>query len=188
MADSNHDIDPQKELAKKSLLRRDSIILVSVLALVGIGYAALDLASDRRAGMPAGHTGMADLTEMTLNQLVRQGNQLMDAGRYEPAVMHYTLALQRDPSLVDVRVDRGACYYALEQYDKAISDFEEGIEREPDHAIAHFNMGITYHSIGEDSLMVEYWRRFLELSPEGDLSERVRDAIEEFIGTSEDDT
>jgi tetratricopeptide (TPR) repeat protein len=110
----------------------------------------------------------------------------MDAGRYESAVMHYTLALQRDPSLVDVRVDRGACYYALEQYDKAIADFEGGIEREPDHAIAHFNMGITYHSIGEDSLMVAYWKRFLELSPDSELSERVRDAIQEFIGSSEE--
>lgn len=186
MADRNHIIDPQNELAKKSLFRRDTIILVSVLAFVGIGYAALDLASDRNSGMPAGHTGMAEISEMSLDQLVRQGNQLMDAGRYEPAIMHYTLALQRDPSLVDVRVDRGACYYALEQFEKAIADFEEGIERVPDHAIAHFNMGITYHSLGEDSLMVAYWKRFLELSPDGELSERVREAIEEFVGPSED--
>jgi len=175
-------IDPNRELAKKHLLRRDVIIIVSILAVAGLGYAAIDIAGTNNASHNSGTAQMADLGSMGLDRLIENGNQLMDAGKYEAAIAHYTRALEVDPSLVDVRIDRGACYYALKEYPKAINDFERGLESEPDHAIAHFNMGITYHSLGEDSLMVAYWKRYLELSPDGDLSDRVREAIKEFIG------
>jgi tetratricopeptide (TPR) repeat protein len=96
-------------------------------------------------------------------QLVSIGDRLMDSGRYEEAVRHYSAALALDPTLVDVHVDRGACYYALDLPHQAISDFSIALESEPNHAIANFNMGIVYGTLGLDSLKAAYWTRFLEL-------------------------
>jgi tetratricopeptide (TPR) repeat protein len=104
----------------------------------------------------------------------------MDSERYEEAVRHYTGALALDPSLVDVRVDRGACYYALDMYHQAISDFSVALESEPDHAVAHFNLGIVYGTLGLDSLKTAYWTRFMELgSPDSNLRLVVRKYLDE---------
>lgn len=104
----------------------------------------------------------------------------MDSERYEEAIRHYSGALTLDPALVDVQVDRGACYYALDMYHQAISDFSAALESEPEHAIAHFNLGIVYGTLGLDSLKTAYWTRFLELdSPDSNLTVVVQQYLDE---------
>jgi tetratricopeptide (TPR) repeat protein len=114
-----------------------------------------------------------------LEILIETGNRLMDSQQYMEAISHYTRALELDSTLVDVRVDRGSCYFAVGRNEDAKSDFEIALEQDPEHAIAHFNLGIIYGSLGDESQMVEYWNKYLELDPDGELADRVRDFLQE---------
>jgi len=173
----------ESERQYRGRLRRDVGIIVGTLCLVGVAYTAIFMAGAHddlsRSGAIAPPVGDMTFGGGDLDRLIEIGNQLMDGGQYEGAISHYDRALAIDSSLINVRVDRGSCLFALERYDEAISEFEFALSKEPDHAIAHFNMGITYGALGNDSLMIGYWEKYLELQPDGDLSDRIREFIRE---------
>lgn len=162
---------------------RDTAIIVGVLVLAGLAYTIWFLAHEpvtADLSQPAIQSELPAVNPGDTLLLIATGDRLMDSELYEEAVRHYSGALALDPALVDVRVDRGACYYALDMYHQAISDFSIALESEPNHAIAHFNLGIVYGTLGLDSLKTAYWTRFLELdSPDSNLVKVVRQYLDQ---------
>jgi len=110
--------------------------------------------------------------------IVEIGNQLMDAGRYHEAISHYTRALSMDSTMIDVIVDRGSCYFALDDLDSAKADFEKAVAMDSTHAIANFNMGIVNGRLGNDTLMTQYWEKYLALEPTGQLADQIREFLQ----------
>ncbi len=176
--------------AEHSHLRRDVIILITSLGLALIGFTGFYYTNTTDAEIVSEpSTATADLQGIDdISQLVDTGNHLMDSQRYHEAIQYYTRVLEIDSTLVDVMVDRGSCFFATDQLDEALQDFEKAISIQPDHAIAHFNLGIVHGGLGNDSLMLEYWKKYLELEPEGDLSNRVRNFIDEHSLNTPDTT
>ncbi len=162
---------------------RDTAIIVGILVITGLAYTIWSLSHEPvtvSLPQPVIQTELPAVNPGDTVQLISVGDRLMDSERYEEAVRHYSGALALDPALVDVRVDRGACYYALDMYHQAISDFSIALESEPNHAIAHFNLGIVYGTLELDSLKTVYWTRFLALdSPDSNLVMVVRQYLDE---------
>ncbi len=109
--------------------------------------------------------------------LVASGNQFMDKGQYHTAMICYTRALAMDSSSPDVRVDLGACQHALGMVDSAIVQFNRALVLEPDHAVAHFNLGIAYLSQNEREKTIQNWEKYLELAPGSPMADTVRGFI-----------
>lgn len=111
------------------------------------------------------------------DQLVNSGHTYMDAGQYQSAVNFYTAALAIDSSDANVWVDRGACKHALGDGEGARQDFRRGLELNPTHTIAHFNMGITYFTEGKDDSAKIWFNRVLVLAPGSDHAKKAAEII-----------
>ncbi len=120
---------------------------------------------------------LAELPE-SYEELVDRGNHFMDSRAYAIAVECYTRALAIDSLQPDVLVDLGACYHALRQPQKAIREFERALGIQPDHAVAHFNMGVALADVNEKDRAVEFWKRFIELAPDSPLADTIGNIIE----------
>jgi tetratricopeptide (TPR) repeat protein len=60
------------------------------------------------------------------------------------AADHFRAALAAEPSDTDTRVEYGLTLSVLGDVDGAIAAFEEAVSREPDHALAHYELGLLY--------------------------------------------
>lgn len=164
-----------------SNLRRDLMILILVLSISAVGYTGYYMMKNTATVSASAFTpstaGLQGIDNIA--QLTETGNHLMDAQRFPEAISHYSRVLELDSSLVDVRVDRGSCYFAADQLGEALVDFEFALALQPEHAIARFNLGIVHGGLGNDSLMLYYWNEYLEIAPDGDLADRVRNFLDE---------
>jgi len=66
---------------------------------------------------------------------VELGNEAFGQGDYHQAVEYYRLAIQKTPTFA-AYVNLGHCYMQLEQWDDAVSAYEEAIRIKPDEATA----------------------------------------------------
>ena len=107
----------------------------------------------------------------------------MDAGLYPAAIKHYTRALALDSSSADVWIDRGACKHAMGDEAAAITDFRRGLQLEPSHVIAHFNMGVAFLTQNQPDSAKLWWERMLTLAPTGVHSDRAREYLKEIDQT-----
>ena len=147
MSVSNTPGNTTETIDHKNYLARDLTILFGVLGAVAVIYsvAFFTTGTQQIESQPpvSGVFSRIDEAASDIEQLVRIGDRLMDTGKYIEAISHYDRVLLLDSTLVDVRVDRGSCYYASDMFEDALSDFSRAISMKPDHAIAHFNLGIT---------------------------------------------
>ena len=105
--------------------------------------------------------------------LVSMGNGLMDQGQFALAVECYRRALQIRPQAADVLVDLGACQHALGQFQEAIANFKKGLEYDPAHKIAKFNLGITYADLGDSAQARQWWQQLVDEGAPDQLRYRV---------------
>lgn len=54
-------------------------------------------------------------------------------------------------------------------------------EMEPGNAQAHLAAGDAYSAAGEESRAIEHWNRYLELEPEGEQAEQIRQQISDLL-------
>lgn len=59
--------------------------------------------------------------------------------------------------------NRGISFERLANYEQAIADFSEVIQKDPDNANAYFNRGCCYDSVGELDLAISDYSIALEL-------------------------
>jgi WD40 repeat protein/Flp pilus assembly protein TadD len=68
---------------------------------------------------------------------------------------------------VQVWIDRGYAYYQLGKYDRAASDFNEAVQREPRHPLAWHNRGMAHGKLGQWDKAVADHTRAIELGLTG---------------------
>lgn len=81
----------------------------------------------------------ADLYYMIGMTLIRMGE-----GNEKRALAYFQLALDEDPTDLEARFQRGLCSAVLNHLTPAKQDFLQVLERENDHADAHYNLGVIY--------------------------------------------
>ena len=162
---------------------RDIAIAVGALAVISIGFFLF-----REPGIPPqppsgapGHDnmGMEMLSDLPTNfdDLVASGNKQMDEGQYVVAAEIYRRALELQPNAIDVRVDFGTCLFAMGLPERAREEFTRVLTEQPNHGIATFNMGIVYNHLGKRDSAEMFWKRYLEIQPEGPTADRARDLL-----------
>src|SRR5687768_3757733 len=63
------------------------------------------------------------------------------------------------------QLDRGLNAYQGKNYEEAKTAFEETLKNEPHNTTALFNLGLTFHALGQKGAAVARWRRALEINP-----------------------
>lgn len=178
---------------------RDLLIIAGTLVAVAVGYFLIrekpepparpqeDVQSQAMGNDPADpHRGMSmamlDSLPQDLTTLVSTGNQYMDAQNFPIAAECYKRALLLDSTLPDVRVDYGACLHGMGLTQRAIDEFKKAIVFKPDHAIAHFNLGIVYREQQMNDSARVYWTKCLKIDPQGQTADAARQALKELGG------
>jgi len=168
---------------------RDSLIIVIFLVVASLAYFVFaerpTVAQEQHQhdDMTQPHGSMPDLDQMIANLpedydgLVQQGNMYMDSRVYGMAIEAYSRALAIDSGNVNVIVDLGASMHAMGDIPGALNMFKKAVKKEPDHAVAHFNLGIAYLGLDSSKQAAKSWRRYLELEPNSPL----KDTVQNFI-------
>jgi len=114
---------------------------------------------------------------------VALGNEYFDSNQFMDAIEAYDKALEIQPNSPDVLTDQGVMFKNLGWYDRAIANFTKANEIDPTHATSIYNLGIIYrYDLKDFAKAEETWKKFLEISPTGPGSDRVRQDLE-FLRT-----
>ena len=76
------------------------------------------------------------------------------------------LAVELNPILAMVYNDRGNVYADQREYDRAIADYSEALQRNPDYEVAYNNRGVAYANQGEYDRAIADYSKALQCIPE----------------------
>lgn len=128
----------------------------------------------KRIGESSQATGISDSSK----DLLLQGNSLFDEGRFAAALTLYQEFVNTNPQLYKVRLNLGNCFMELQEYDKAIAEYQkvlEGVNAEPADKRDNKLMAQLYASIGDAYLRQdrfkeaeEYFVKSMDIDPSDD--------------------
>lgn len=72
--------------------------------------------------------GCSKNTEALWKEQYGLGMQYLTEGDYEQAILSFTAAIEIDPKLPEAYIGRGDAYSALEDFEKALADYEQAAE------------------------------------------------------------
>ena len=114
---------------------------------------------------------------------VALGNEHFDSNQLMDAIEAYDKALEIKPNSPNVLTDQGVMFKRLGWFDRAITNFNKANEIDPTHATSVYNLGIVYrYDLQDFPKAQKAWTHFLEISPTGPGSDRVRQDLE-FLRT-----
>lgn len=99
-----------------------------------------------------------------LDALVNLANLYFDQERYLEAVKFYRESLLIDTTNPSVRTDLGIALLRLGHTVEAIQAFEAAIRDAPDHALAHYNLGVTLAQGGDPAGAIQELQEAVRLS------------------------
>ena len=146
-----------------------------------------DQAQGQMQGMPQGHdamSGMPALDSLPKDYagLVNIGNQNMDHQQFAIAAECYKRALALNGTDQNVRVDYGACLHGMGLADRAIEEFQTALKSQPNHPVAHFNLGVVYMDKQNKDSAKFYLQKYLKLDPNGQAAEAAKNLMKELGG------
>jgi lipoprotein NlpI len=81
-----------------------------------------------------------------------RGHKKMESGDYMGATQDFTEVIKAYPLRYNPYLARGIAYYDLGSYERALADFESGLQKKPDAEgllKLHFNLGATRENLGD---------------------------------------
>jgi tetratricopeptide (TPR) repeat protein len=94
-----------------------------------------------------------------------RGGQALDAGRWAEAVQHFRKGLEIDPADVSLRHRLGTALAQIGDKAAAGAELEEVVRRAPDHARAHFSLGVLLNESGEYDQAIRRFSLALQHEP-----------------------
>jgi tetratricopeptide (TPR) repeat protein len=104
-----------------------------------------------------------------------RGNLRAKIGDFSGAIEDFTWRIQNRPEDARAYVERGSCYYHLQNYQLALSDFTTAIQLDPQPEV-YFNRGITYfeyvHSLSDSpsrqelQKVIDDYSKAIQLKPD----------------------
>jgi tetratricopeptide (TPR) repeat protein len=116
--------------------------------------------------------GKQETTLQRLFLLLTLGALYGNKGMYDTALKNLTEALNLAIQLEDYLLQsvaysgRGDIYDDLEQYEKALTDYDQAIQLDPNNAYAFYNRGITYHKLDQYEKALADFDRAIKLDPD----------------------
>ena len=88
---------------------------------------------------------------------------LAQNGRFDEAMRHVAVARRIDPLNIALQSNNAAVAIAARQYDLAIAEFEEVLEREPDHLYSQLMLGLAHLMVHDHDPAMAHLARACEL-------------------------
>lgn len=95
-----------------------------------------------------------------------QGVKKLNDGKFPGSVVHFHLALERDPRHLNARLGLAEALALLGQDETARESYQQAVEDHPDQAAAHFGLALAWAREKHLDQAVEEFRRTLELAPD----------------------
>ncbi|MHC1739400.1 MAG: tetratricopeptide repeat protein [Ignavibacteriaceae bacterium] len=112
------------------------------------------------------------------DKILELGHLLMDNGYNEEAILNYDKFLNFEPKNPDVLIDKGVCYFNLEQYEKAEEIMLTGLKINPRHIIGIYNIGIVNLAKQNREKAREWFQKVIELDPNSDYALQAKQLLE----------
>jgi tetratricopeptide (TPR) repeat protein len=111
---------------------------------------------------------------------VALGNALFDGEKFADAEKWYAQALAKKPDDVNVRTDMGLTLLLREppQFDRAIAEFKESLQREPNHVQTLQNLTVAYTRKGDVAAAQATLAKLEAISPQTPALAQLRADIE----------
>lgn len=115
-----------------------------------------------------------------------EGQRAMLAGQVLSAMAHYDAALEFNPNMVEVYVNRAGIKLALLQFDAALEDCDAAIDRNPEYIEAYKNRASIKSSRGRYEEALTDWDVVIKLEPEFVEAYKDRASIKARLGRYEE--
>lgn len=86
-------------------------------------------------------------------------------GRYDDALVDYSLAIEHDAALSYCCFNRGNLYLILGEFQRAVDDLTKALAASPKDATALSRRGQAYEALGQSGLALDDFRTALEINP-----------------------
>jgi tetratricopeptide (TPR) repeat protein len=163
------------------------LVLLYVSGAIGTGSSEAKVQNGNQTGSDVKLESIQEINQQEelvknnpndLDNLLKLGHMLNDAGFYEKAIERYKQYLKLKPNIADVIVDMGVCYFQTGKYDNAVSNFKKGIEINPEHQIAHMNLGVVYKfGLNNKTEAVKWWKKAVQLDPTSEVGKKAQDFL-----------
>nr|HMQ20943.1 tetratricopeptide repeat protein [Planctomycetota bacterium] len=95
------------------------------------------------------------------------------------AMQRYLQAIEIDPDYIEAWNNLGNVLSIQGQLEDAVAAYSQALTIEQDYADAHCNLADTLDQLGRSGEAREHWQRYLELDPDSNWAERVRERLED---------
>lgn len=112
---------------------------------------------------------------------VALGNDYFDTHQAQKSVEAYGKALALKPDDPNVLTDQGVMYRQLNQFDKAVANFQKAAKLDPSHIQSLFNLGIVYaHDLHQVDEAEKAWNKLLVLAPNSEQAVQARQQLSQL--------
>lgn len=113
---------------------------------------------------------------------VNLGNAYFDSNKYEEAEKYYSQALAKQPHDNSIRTDLGLTFIfrSNPDYDRAIKEFLQVLETEPNHKQALQNITVAYLKKGDAAKAKEYLAKLESADPANQSIAKLREEIQKL--------
>lgn len=105
---------------------------------------------------------LSSVTGFSQDNLVTEGNQAMNEGRYRQAQEFYQAALARDPRNWYIYTKLGFCFHKQQQFRTADSLFRIVIENDSTNSSAYWYKGMNHVAQKQDSMAIASYKKFIK--------------------------
>ena len=98
--------------------------------------------------IPIFTTGCQQPPEGSAEWYFIQASKLAQQGDYDDAIKFYAEAINVEPLMAKLYVNRAAAYGAVENYDAAIADCDEALSLDSNLPLAYINRAFAYNAKG----------------------------------------
>ncbi len=148
---------------KKFPLKNDSLVLSTLISLLVLTTLLLTSSyTCQIQGIKAINNASND---SSISYLIQEANGLLNASRFEEALISYEKVLKIDPRSIDALNGKGMILNQLGKYEEAITWFDKALEIDPNFANALDNKGITLANLGKYEEAIAWFDKALEIDP-----------------------
>ena len=101
---------------------------------------------------------------------VNEGVELYNSQRYEDALSKYDEALNANPQCKEALFNKGLCYQALNDNNKALECFGQALTVDENYLPAIIGQGNSYLRLGDKDQALTYFDKALTVDPNSPLA------------------
>jgi tetratricopeptide (TPR) repeat protein len=103
-----------------------------------------------------------------VDRLFQRGVLEMSVGALAPAIVTFSLVIERKPDFAEAWNKRATAYFMAGELTRSLHDCDEVIRRNPDHFGVLAGYGQIYAALGQPERAIDYFQRALRINPNMD--------------------